>query len=271
MVNFLGVRFTIAYLAIALPFHPVTYRQILIACCLITSSFGVAMNMEYVHALTPAILLLLLGVLAIAIMRPLRLSPIVGYLIAGMAIGPHAFDLVSENRTTHLLAELGIVFLLFDIGLHFTLPSIWEARRDIFGLGPLQIIFCGLAFGGMGMAFGLAPEYAVILGGALALSSTAVVVQTLAERGQQNCPVGLTGTAILIFQDVCAIFLLVFAASLGSGDTSPNTPSLTTEVSLAVLKAALAFIAAVVIGRYAIKPLFKLLSRTKNDEDITAM
>ena len=76
------------------------------------------MNMEYVHALTPAILLLLLGVLAIAIMRPLRLSPIVGYLIAGMAIGPHAFDLVSENRTTHLLAELGIVFLLFDIGLH---------------------------------------------------------------------------------------------------------------------------------------------------------
>ena len=229
------------------------------------------MNMEYVHALTPAILLLLLGVLAIAIMRPLRLSPIVGYLIAGMAIGPHAFDLVSENRTTHLLAELGIVFLLFDIGLHFTLPSIWEARRDIFGLGPLQIIFCGLAFGGMGMAFGLAPEYAVILGGALALSSTAVVVQTLAERGQQNCPVGLTGIAILIFQDVCAIFLLVFAASLGSGDTSPNTPSLTTEVSLAVLKAALAFIAAVVIGRYAIKPLFKLLSRTKNEEVFTAM
>ncbi len=230
------------------------------------------MNTEYVHALTPAILLLLLGVLAIAIMRPLRLSPIVGYLIAGMAIGPHAFDLVSESRTTHLLAELGVVFLLFDIGLHFTLPSIWEARRDIFGLGPLQVIFCGLAFGGIGIAFGLAPEYAVILGGALALSSTAVVVQTLAERGQQNCPVGLTGTAILIFQDVCAIFLLVFAASLGSsGDTSPNSTGLTTEVVLAVLKAALAFIAAVMIGRYAIKPLFRLLARTKNEEVFTGM
>lgn len=227
--------------------------------------------MEYVHALMPAILLLLLGVFAIAITRPLRLSPIVGYLIAGMAIGPHAFDLIAENRTTHLLAELGVVFLLFDIGLHFTLSSIWEARRDIFGLGPLQIIICGLSFGGLGMVFGLAPEYAMILGGALALSSTAVVVQTLAERGLQSCPVGLSGTAILILQDVCAIFLLVFAASLGGEDTLPGTPGLATTVSLALLKSTLAFIAALVIGRYAIRPLFNLLARTKNEEVFTGM
>lgn len=229
------------------------------------------MGMEYVHALMPAILLLLLGVFAIAITRPLRLSPIVGYLIAGMAIGPHAFDLIAENRTTHLLAELGVVFLLFDIGLHFTLSSIWEARRDIFGLGPLQIIICGLSFGGLGMVFGLAPEYAMILGGALALSSTAVVVQTLAERGLQSCPVGLSGTAILILQDVCAIFLLVFAASLGGEDTLPGTPGLATTVSLALLKSTLAFIAALVIGRYAIRPLFNLLARTKNEEVFTGM
>lgn len=226
--------------------------------------------MEEVHALTPAILLLLLCVLAITVMRPLRLSPIVGYLAAGLAIGPHALDVVPESGTTHLLAELGVVFLLFDIGLHFSLPSIWEARRDILGLGPLQIILCGLVFGGLAVAFGVAPAYAVVVGGALALSSTAVVVQTIAERGQQNCPVGLTATAVLIFQDICAIFLLVLAASLEGGGTSSD-PRLAIEVSLAVLKAALAFGTAVLIGRYAIRPLFKLLSRTRNEEVFTAM
>jgi Kef-type K+ transport system membrane component KefB len=93
--------------------------------------------MSDIHALTPAITLLLVGILAITIMRRIGLSPIVGYLCAGILIGPHAFGVIEENEVTHLLAELGVVFLLFDIGLHFTLSSIWEARRDIFGLGPL--------------------------------------------------------------------------------------------------------------------------------------
>jgi len=199
------------------------------------------------------------------------MSSIVGYLVAGVLIGPHALGLIQESETTHLLAELGVVFLLFDIGLHFTLSSIWEARRDIFGLGPLQIVLCGLAFGGIAIAFGHAPDYALILGGALALSSTAVVVHTLAERVQQNCPVGLTGTAILIFQDICAIFLLILAASLENRGASATGPDLAIAVSLAVMKAAVAFITAVLIGRYAIKPLFRFFSRMRNEEVFTAM
>ena len=99
--------------------------------------------MEQAHALEPVILLLLVGILAITLVRPLRLSPIVGYLLAGLIIGPHALGLVPDSETTHLLAELGVVFLLFDIGLHFSLQSIWDARRDILGLGPLQIVLCG--------------------------------------------------------------------------------------------------------------------------------
>jgi CPA2 family monovalent cation:H+ antiporter-2 len=226
--------------------------------------------MEEVHALAPVILLLLVGILAITLMRPLGLSPIVGYLAAGLIIGPHALGLVAESETTHLLAELGVVFLLFDIGLHFSLPSIWDARRDILGLGPLQIVLCAFAFGVIAMASGFAAEYALILGGTLALSSTAVVVQTLAERGQQNCPVGLTGTAVLIFQDVCAIFLLILATSLESGGSSPAGPGLATAVALALVKAAVAFLAAVLIGRYAIKPLFRFLARSRNEEVFTA-
>jgi K+:H+ antiporter len=226
--------------------------------------------MAEVHALAPVILLLLVGILAIALMRPVGLSPIVGYLAAGVVIGPHALGLVHESETTHLLAELGVVFLLFDIGLHFSLPSIWDARRDILGLGPLQIVLCGLAFGAIAGALGFGAAYALILGGMLALSSTAVVVQTIAERGQQSCPVGLTATAVLIFQDICAIFLLILATSLESAGASPAEPALATAVAFAALKAAAAFLAAVVIGRYAVKPLFRLLSQSRNEDIFTA-
>lgn len=240
--------------------------------------------MDDVQSLTPAILLLLVGVLAITSMRRIGLSPIVGYLAAGLAVGPHGFDLIAESDTTHLLAELGVVFLLFDIGLHFSPSRIWEARRDIFGLGPLQIALCGAAFGGLAWATGLPPVYAVLLGGALALSSTAVVIPTLAERGQRNCPVGLTGTAVLIFQDVCAIFLLVLAVSLdGAGASGPalvsaaapegggTEPAFVSAVSMAVVEAALAFVVAIAVGRSVVGPVFRFLARTDNAEVFTAM
>lgn len=227
--------------------------------------------MSGVDVLAPVIILLLVGIIGILLTRQIGQSPVIGYLLAGMLIGPHALGLIEESATIHLLAELGVVFLLFDIGLHFTLTSIWEARRDILGLGPLQIVSCGLAFGGAAIAFGMELEYALILGGAIALSSTAVVVHTIAERGQQNCPVGLTGTAVLIFQDICAIFLLIFAASLGEAGPLASGISLGATIALAVGKAVVAFVAAMLIGRYAITPLFKLLAQTRNEEVFTAM
>jgi CPA2 family monovalent cation:H+ antiporter-2 len=222
--------------------------------------------MKEVHALEPAIILLVVGILAIVLMRPLRLSPIVGYLLAGILIGPHSLGLIQESETTHLLAELGVVFLLFDIGLHFSLGHIWDARRDILGLGPLQVGLCTLAFGALAMAMGLEPSIAMVIGATLALSSTAVVVQTLAEYRQQTCPIGVSATAVLIFQDICAIFLLILAASLEARDTS-----LVAEIGLAALKAAAAFGAAILIGRYLIRPFFKLLSKSKNEEIFTAV
>jgi monovalent cation:proton antiporter-2 (CPA2) family protein len=222
------------------------------------------------EALSQVIILLFVGIMSITLMRKIGQSPIVGYLAAGLLIGPHAFGIIHESETTHLLAELGVVFLLFDIGLHFTLSSIWEARRDIFGLGPLQIILCGLAFSGIAIVSGIPSEYAVILGGALALSSTAVVIQTLSESGRHNCPVGLTATAVLIFQDVCAIFLLILAASPESMEGAAE-PGLVLAMAIALVKAAIAFIAAVLIGRYAVKPVFLLFSKTRNEEVFTAM
>ena len=120
------------------------------------------------------------------------------------------------------------------------------------------------------MSLGVEAEYALILGGALALSSTAVVIQTLSERNQRNCPVGLTGTAVLIFQDLCAIFLLIFAVSLEPGDSSIAEPNLFMAIASAMLKAALAFVAALLIARYAIRPVFRLLAQSTNEEAFTA-
>lgn len=221
--------------------------------------------MENVQALMPAIVLLLAGILAVILARPLHLSPVVGYLVAGMLIGPHGLGLIPEDETTHLLAELGVVFLLFDIGLHFSVSRIWDARRDILGFGPLQVLLCAVVLAGAAAALGLTPIFAVIAGTTLALSSTAVVLQVLAERNQENCPVGLTATAILIFQDICAIFLLVLAASLEGAPTS-----LAAAFGAAGLKAVAAFAAALLISRYAIGPLFDLLARTRQESIFTA-
>ncbi len=211
-------------------------------------------------------------------MRRLGLSPIVGYLLGGVLIGHHAFGWIHENGTTHLLAELGVVFLLFDIGMHFSVRHIWETRRDIFGLGSLQMGLTLLAFGGGLMLCGFPFEIALVLGGALSLSSTAVVIPTLSERGQSKCPVGRTSTAVLIFQDVFAIFLLILAGSLtGGGGTEAvesadvAQTSLLTSVGLAVVKGAIAFAIAFALGRYAIRPLFSVVARTRNDEIFTAL
>jgi CPA2 family monovalent cation:H+ antiporter-2 len=222
--------------------------------------------MEALHTLLPVIILLFVGVLAIALTRPLRMSPIVGYLIAGMVIGGHGFGWIEEDSTTHLLAELGVVFLLFDIGLHFSLGHIWDARKDILGLGPLQIIFCTAAFALLALMIGLELDIAIIIGTTLALSSTAVVAQIIADQNQQHCPVTVSATAILIFQDICAIFLLILVHSMEDPSSSLNS-----VIGFAALKALAAFITAILIGRYLIGPLFKLIAKLKDNEIFTAV
>ncbi len=221
--------------------------------------------MEDLQALFPVIILLLLGILAIAIMRPIKMSPIVGYLLAGMLIGGHGLGLIEESETTHLLAELGVVFLLFDIGLHFSIGHMWDARKDILVLGPVQMTLCAGGLGLIAWLLGINTEVSIIIGATLALSSTAVAAQILADSEQQHCPIAVSSTAVLIFQDICAIFLLILAGSLGNDEIS-----LGSVISEAAFKALLAFIAAIFIGRYLIGPLFNLIAKSKDHEIFTA-
>ena len=216
-------------------------------------------------ALVPVILLLTLGVIAAVASRAVGLSPIVGYLVLGLALSGVGLDLVADSAMIATLAELGVVFLLFDIGLHFSLGHIREQARDIFGFGPVQVLAGTFALGLFGLLFGLPPVAAFLVGATLALSSTAVVAGLIAERHQQNCPVGLTATAILIFQDVAAIFLLIVASALGTGE------ALAPAMGVALLKASGAFVVAVLLARLVVRPLFGLIARTRNEEVFTAM
>src|SRR5689334_20413598 len=164
------------------------------------------------EVLQPAIIFLGAGLASALASRAVRLSPIVGYLVAGLVIGPSGFKLVEDNDTARFLAQLGVVFLLFDIGLHFSLREIRTRRQDILALAPLQIILCGAAFAAIGWALGFAIPVAIMVGVSLALSSTAVVARILEDRKQPACPMGRSATAVLVAQDIVAIFLLVFAA-----------------------------------------------------------
>ncbi len=214
-------------------------------------------------ALSPVILLLALGIVVAVAFREIGLSPIVGYLALGILLS--ATGLVQTNESIGILAELGVVFLLFDIGLHFSIKHLRDQATDIFGFGPVQVLFGALLLGLLAMAFGLPPITAFLVGATLSLSSTAVVARIIAERHQQSCPVGLTATAILVFQDLAAIFLLIVATAMGTG------AALAPAIFLALLKAIAAFGAALLFARFLVRPLFDLVARSRNDEVFTAM
>ena len=222
--------------------------------------------MSEVEAILPAVTLLGVGIVCVMLARVLKTSPIVTFIAAGLLIGPSGLGLIEENGTTRLLAQLGVVFLLFDIGLGFSLKTVRESKGDLIGLAPLQMILCTVGFGMAGHLAGLDWLLALIIGAAAGISATAVVTQTLAERGIATCPLGRSATAVLVFQDIAGIFLLVIAVALTEGGGGALGPTL----GLAALKAAAAVGVAIILGRFVIGPLFRLLSKTRNDDIFTA-
>ena len=222
--------------------------------------------MTAVESLQPAIIYLGAGLTAALAARAARLSPIVGYLAAGLVIGPSGFSLVQNNDTARFLADLGVVFLLFDIGLHFSLREIALRRHDMISLAPMQIILCGLVFALIGYAFGFPWTVAVLVGVSMSLSSTAVVARILSDRNQPGCPMGRSATAVLVAQDIVAIFILTYAVSFGA---SPNLLGMEALVILA--KAVVALTVAILVGRFLVRPLFESLAATNNRETFTVV
>jgi CPA2 family monovalent cation:H+ antiporter-2 len=206
---------------------------------------------------------LFFGTVTAVTARALRISPIVGYIILGIAartLGFNAFD----SAMIDTLSQLGVVFLLFDIGLQFSWNMVRDRAADIFAFGPIQILACTLLIGSIGVLAGGSPWPMYLMGAILSLSSTAVVTRLIAERHQQNCPVGLTATAILVFQDVAGIILMVIIGSLAQ----PGSASV--GILTALGKAVIAVGVTALAAKYIVGPLFTLVAKTRNEEVSTA-
>lgn len=219
---------------------------------------------QVVETIQPAIELLGLGIGAALLSRAVRLNPIVGYLALGFAIAALGYSENFSGPAVATMAEAGVMFLLFNLGLHFSLGRIRDEASNIFGFGTLQMVVAGGAFALLFYLIGLPVEFAVIGGFAMGLSSTAVVIGLVRERDQEDCPVGRAAQSILIFQDIAAIALLVAAGSLASGG------AIGPALGIAGLKALAAFAIAVLFARFVTERLFRLITRVGSSEVYTA-
>ena len=163
------------------------------------------------------LIILASSLVVIALFRRLRLPPVLGYLCVGLAVGPTALDWVNDSEELPDLAELGVVFLLFSLGLEFSLSKMLELRRVVFGLGSLQVLCSGAVLAGLLVMLGAPVIAALLLGAGLALSSTAIVSKELTSLGEIFSSHGQNAIGVLLFQDVVAVLLLtlvpVFAGS----------------------------------------------------------
>jgi glutathione-regulated potassium-efflux system ancillary protein KefC/glutathione-regulated potassium-efflux system protein KefB len=203
-------------------------------------------------------------VLAIPLFRRLRLSSILGYLAAGVVIGPWGLRIVQDTEGVMHTAEFGVVLLLFVIGLELQPSRLRAMRKAVFGLGLAQVVLTTAVFTLIALALGLPANAALITAFALSLSSTPLVLQLLAERQQLNTHHGRSSFAILLFQDIAVMPMLAILPLLGSGAHDLSTALLSALKGLAVL-AALVF-----GGRYVLRPVLRLVAETKVSEAFTA-
>lgn len=217
--------------------------------------------------LRDALIFLLAAVAIVPIFRWLRINPVIGYLIAGAAIGPYGLALVSEVEGTYRLAEFGIVFMLFAIGLELPLDRLKVMARDVFGLGTAQVAISGLALGlGLGATLiGASWGQAAVIGGALALSSTAFVLQLLSERGELPTRLGRVVLAVLLLQDLAVVPGLAVVTALGQ-----EPEALAWTLTAAGLKAVIALVLILALGRWVLRPLYRIIAGVRNPELLAA-
>ena len=213
------------------------------------------------HTLLLILLLLAASVVVVAVCRAARQPPILGYLLVGIALGPHALGVVADDTATRELAEFGIVFLMFSIGLEFSLPQLRAMRRAVFGLGFAQVAITTVAGMIVVQALGYDWRAGIVLGGALAMSSTAIVSKMLAERSELGTPHGRDVMGILLFQDLAVVAFLILIPSLaGSGEAMGSA------LAFAVLKAAIALTVILFIGQRPMRAWFHIVARQRSPE-----
>ncbi|PKO37350.1 MAG: potassium transporter [Betaproteobacteria bacterium HGW-Betaproteobacteria-6] len=212
-------------------------------------------------ALSLVLLLLGASVLAVVIFRRFNLPPVLGYLFVGCVIGPHALNLMNDVYRAEHLAEFGVVFLMFSIGLEFSLPKLYAMKRIVFGLGMLQVLLSMILVGGLVMLLGVSWQLGIALGGVFAMSSTAVLTKLLVERQQLDSAHGRETMGVLLFQDLAVVPLLVIIPSL----TQPPE-KLAMLLGIALLKAVVVLAVILVFGQRLMRKWFHFVARAKSSE-----
>jgi CPA2 family monovalent cation:H+ antiporter-2 len=211
------------------------------------------------------IILLAASVFVVTLARRLGLPAILGYVTVGLAIGPHALGVFPESDTTHLLAELGVVFLLFTLGLEFSWPRMVALRREVFGLGSLQVLATTAVVAPIAHLFGIAWPQSIVIGGVVAMSSTVLIVQQLTERAELNRTHGRLAFSVVLFQDIAVVPFLALAAAVAPGTEAFSVAKL---VSLVVAGAVLVLLV-LAAGRWLLRPLLYVIANSRVRELFT--
>ena len=221
------------------------------------------MNLAY---LTDIIILLAAAVIAVPLSRCAGLGTVPGFLIAGVVVGPSALGLIDNGAEIGHLAELGVVLLLFVIGIELKPSRLWLMRRMVFGLGTLQVVATGALISAAAyFVFGVEPRAAILIGPALALSSTAFVLQLLTEQKMLTSNYGRTSVAVLLFQDLAVVPLLALVSLLAVADLTIEE-----DIGLALLEALIILALIILGGRYLLQPILHRVARYGSPEIFTA-
>ena len=215
-------------------------------------------------ALDLGLVLLVAAVAAVTLLRRWHLPPVLGYLLVGLIAGPNAFGWFPDNAATGLLGEIGIAFLLFTIGLEFSMSQFWAMRKTLVGLGGAQVLVSTLSAAALAWISGMPIAAALVVGGALAMSSTAIVIKQLTDQMELTNAHGRLALGILLFQDLAAVPFLVIIPILADGSAN-----LFMALLWSLLKATLAFAVLLAIGRFWLRPLFHEVARAQSAELFT--
>ncbi len=208
------------------------------------------------------LILLAAAVVASTIFRRFRIPPILAYLCVGLFVGPSAFGIVKDLEAIRFLAEFGVVFLLFSLGLEFSVAKMMALRHTVFGLGGLQVLISCIIIFAIAMAIGVSVEEAIVIAGALSLSSTAVVSKELSSRNELHKPHGQLSIGILLFQDIAAVLFLILVPAFAGSDHEAIFES----IGLTLLKGVGLFALLLACGRWVLPPLFNEVAKTHSEE-----
>ncbi|GMR21265.1 MAG: monovalent cation:proton antiporter family protein [Gammaproteobacteria bacterium] len=220
--------------------------------------------MDYSY-LSDILILFTAAVAVVVVLLRLRLPPILGYLFVGVLMGPYGFALIANTEHTRAFAEFGVVFLLFTIGLEFSLPLLIRMKGSVLGLGASQVLLSTAITAAVSMYLGMSLESAVVLGGVVAMSSTALVTRQLTDQVELHSRHGRNAMGILLFQDIMVVPFLILVANLSN--VTGDTHALTLVDALA--KGVLALLVILALGRWVLRPLFRGVARFRSTEVFT--